>query len=603
MDASGASGPSPSDGTGSDSDTPSGWPAPGRQRDQARPAAPGQGGPSGQGGPPPPTRADLAGGDLRLTLSLDGKDLVVSPGQAVRVGRAPDNDLVTNAPTVSRQHGVLSWGAAGWEFGNTGSAPTFHNGRRVTRVVVDRPLDLVLGSADGPVLRLAPSVPAAAPAPAAGRGPAGYPAGGGYGTDGYQPAAGYQAAGGPVPGGPAPGGPALAALAGYQAAAGYPHGAGAGWGAGPPGGPQAWSPGAGAGALGGESGLGTALRILFPIQSWLHDPGWRQGLRLLVIAYALLPLIFLALLSSSSDLSAPGWAYSLYVAPLWSMGFWMLIRPGRIGRREIWVGVGIVVWTLIWINLVTIHVNAALHISGSIHLGQALVIGVNEEATKALPVLLAGLFLLWYRKVKLDVRMWMFLGTVAGLTFGVAEQAFYTSTDIVGIHEAQSNNEAVTGALAFAERIFVDGFQHAVWAGIAGFFIGMALNYGRRRVQLVILGVAVPAVLHALNDFLASSSVWLVILIQAASLLLFLGYTLSAASIEQRVRETPLFRGQSMMMEAIVDPDRPPLSRSQRRQQQQPPPPPPPPPGSPGAPGSPGSSGSSGSSGPSGSGG
>jgi hypothetical protein len=184
--------------------------------------------------------------------------------------------------------------------------------------------------------------------------------------------------------------------------------------------------------------------------------------------------------------------------------------------------------------------------------------------------------------------MWMFLGTVAGLTFGIAEQAFYTSTDIVGIHEAQSNNEAVTGALAFAERIFVDGFQHAVWAGIAGFFIGMALNYGRRRVQLVILGVAVPAVLHALNDFLASSSVWLVILIQAASLLLFLGYTLSAASIEQRVRETPLFRGHSMMMEAIVDPDRPPQSRRAQTPPGAPPAPPrlgtPPQGASPGAP-------------------
>ena len=359
--------------------------------------------------------------------------------------------------------------------------------------------------------------------------------------------------------------------------------AGAGWGAPSP---SPWPQGGAAGALGGESGLATALRILFPIQSWLHDPGWRQGLRLLVIAYALLPLIFLALLSSSSDLSAPGWAYSLYVAPLWSMGFWMLIRPGRVGKRETWVAVGIVVWTLVWINVVTIHVNAALHISGSIKFGPALVIGVNEEATKALPVLLAGLFLLWYRKVKLDVRMWMFLGTVAGLTFGIAEQAFYTSTNIVGIHKAQSNNEAVTGALAFAERIFVDGFQHAVWAGIAGFFIGMALNYGRRRVQLVILGVAVPAVLHALNDFLASSSVWLVILIQAASLLLFLGYTLSAASIEQRVRETPLFRGQSMMMEAIVDPNRPSVSRRPNSPAPgaQAPGPPPPGPAAPGTP-------------------
>ena len=129
MDASGASGPSPSEGTGSGSNTPPGWPAQDWQRDQAR-AAP----PPGPGFAPP-TRADLHGGDLRLTLSLDGKDLVVGPGQTVRIGRSPDNDLVTNAPTVSRQHAVLSWGAEGWEFGNTGTAATYHNGRPVTRMV------------------------------------------------------------------------------------------------------------------------------------------------------------------------------------------------------------------------------------------------------------------------------------------------------------------------------------------------------------------------------------------------------------------------------------------------------------------------------------
>jgi hypothetical protein len=42
-----------------------------------------------------------------------------------------------------------------------------------------------------------------------------------------------------------------------------------------------------------------------------------------------------------------------------------------------------------------------------------------------------------------------------------------------------------------------------------------------------------------------------VILVQAASLLLFLGYTMSAEAIEQQVRETPIFRGQSMIMDAI----------------------------------------------------
>ena len=143
--------------------------------------------------------------------------------------------------------------------------------------------------------------------------------------------------------------------------------------------------------------MATALRILFPIQGWLHDKGWRQGLRLLVIAYALLPLIFLATLSSSSKLSTPGWAYSLYVAPLWIMGFWLLIRPGRVGKQEIWAAAGIVGWTLAWMNVVTIHVNDALHLSGKIGFFPALVIGVNEETTKALPVLIAGLILLRYR--------------------------------------------------------------------------------------------------------------------------------------------------------------------------------------------------------------
>src|SRR6202034_11736 len=110
---------------------------------------------------------------------------------------------------------------------------------------------------------------------------------------------------------------------------------------------------------------------------------WRRGLRLLVIAYALLPLIFLALLSGSSDLSSPGWAYSLYVAPLWGMGFWMLIRPGRVGKQEAMAAAGIVVWPLAWIKLVTININDSLHIGSSISFVPALVIGYNEEIAKA----------------------------------------------------------------------------------------------------------------------------------------------------------------------------------------------------------------------------
>ena len=469
---------------------PAGWqPPPGWQPDPAWPAAP-------QG-----WNFWIPAPSSEVRLSLGGQSKTVAPGQEARVGRAPENDIVVSDPTVSRQHAVLRSGADGWELVNVGSAPSFLDGHQVTRVPVDKAQQVTLGSADGPVLRAEP-VPAAA-----------------------QPA-GWGAPATPVWGPPA----------GQGALVGYAPG---------------WGPDAHPGQPGGDE-LATALRILFPVQSWLHNSGWRQGLRLAVIAYALLPLVFLTVLSSSSDLSSPGWAYSLYVAPLWAAGFWMLIRPPELPtKQEILIAAGIVVWTLIWIKLITVTVNDALPTKNGIGVVSAVIIGANEEVTKALPVLIAGLALLRYRKVKLDVRMWMFLGAIAGLTFGVAEQGFYTSNDLILIHLARSQSEAVTAILAFAERVFVDGFQHAVWAGISGFFIGMAINYRRRRVQLILLGVGTPALLHALNDWLAGISPWLVILVQAASLLLFLGYTMSAAAIEQQVRETPIFRGQSMIMEAI----------------------------------------------------
>jgi hypothetical protein len=161
----------------------------------------------------------------------------------------------------------------------------------------------------------------------------------------------------------------------------------------------------------------------------------------------------------------------------------------------------------IWLYLVTVNINDQL--VNSVRNGNflaALAVGYNEEITKALPILLAALILLKFRATKLDVRMWMFLGTISGLTFGVLE-----------------------------ERL---------------------INYPRRRWQLILLGISTVAVLHGLNDWSVSSfnSYWPAILIQAVSLLLFLGYTMSASSIERQVRRTPLFRGDSMVMDILSEP-------------------------------------------------
>jgi len=493
-----------------------------------------------------------------LQVSWDGQRHSFERGQTVRIGRSTDNDVVVSDPSVSRQHAQLAWGPDGWVFEGLGRAGTFLRGGAVTRLLVGEPVELSLASPLGPVVRLEPSRPAngaASPGSATSVGP--------------EASGGFQ--GGPSPGQTLPAEPATPALPSTPAgpAAASPP---ADWGAGAP--PPPAAPAGQAGpfstaamprigapvrlgaAAEARDELASAVQILVPVRSWLTDPGWRQGLRLLVIAYALLPLIFLALFASSGNLTTPGWAYSLYVAPLWGVAFWLLIRPPEPhGKQELLIGLGIVIWVMIWMSVITININSALNPKSLIG---ALLIGFNEEITKALPILVAALGLLKLRSVKLDVRMWMFFGTIAGLTFGVREASQYTTIAIEHIAAAAVNhsaNAAVIGALSFAYRVFVDGFQHAIWAGVAAFFIGIAVNYPRRRVPLILFGVTIAAVLHALNDWYLSnfSSPWPWIVLQAFSLLLFLGYTMSAASIERRVRRTPLFRGESMIMDKFSE--------------------------------------------------
>src|SRR5271170_1680268 len=495
-----------------------------------------------------------------LQVTFDGRSYTFQPGQTVLIGRLADNSIVVGDPTVSRRHARLTWGPVGWLFENLGQARTFQQGQEVKQVIVRKPTELSLASPQGPVLRLEPlesagsqatfqggqhAAPFGAPSPAP---PSGFgPPPGGYGP----PPGSYV----PPPGGYGPPPPG-----GYRTPPG---------GYGPAGGSGV--PGAGSGVPGGadpraahHEGVGeelvTAFEILIPVKTWLRDAGWHQGLRLLVIAYALLPLIFLALLSSSSSLSVPGFAYSLYVAPLWAIAFWLLVRPGRIAALEIYVGIAIVIWVTIWLYAVTVNINDQL--VNAVRNGNflaALAVGYNEEITKALPILLAALVLLKFRATKLDVRMWMFLGTISGLTFGILEERLYTEMAIAQVASARVVSQADAGVLDFAFRVFVDGFEHAVWAGVSAFFIGIAINYPRRRWQLILLGVSMVAILHGLNDWSVSAfnSYWPGILIQAISLLLFIGYTMSASSIELQVRGTPLFRGDSIVTDAFSEPRKP----------------------------------------------
>jgi RsiW-degrading membrane proteinase PrsW (M82 family) len=515
--------------------------------------------------------------ELRVTVA--GQTFTFEPGETVRIGRSPENAVVVSDPIVSRDHARVFWQHDGWVLDDLGKGRTFVGGLPVASVSVQQPLDVRLASPLGPELRIELAAEQAQQ------------------PDGHQPDA--QEPDGQQPDAQHPGALQLdevnwgdlsglteqavnATRAAHLSQLGqdqrdqdqHDHSQ-----------PtrvrhtsavhreQLWRGDISAShtspayqqlpphhsrldSPGGE--FAQAVHILVPVRSWLKDPAWKQGSRLLVIAYGLLPSIFVVLFSGTGNLSAPGWAYSLAIAPLWAVAFWLLIRPGHITKLIGWLAAGIVAGVLLLLPTLTLPWEDALDKTANLHnlLPWIYGVGIAEEVTKALPILVAALLLRWVWKITLDVRVWMFLGTIAGLAFGVRESVLYTSSYLMaGNHKGGLAD--VPLILTFAQRVFVDGFQHAVWAGIAAFFIGMGVNYRRRRIPLILFGILLPSVLHGLNDWSTQlASHWLWIVMEAISLLLFIGYTMSAASIERQVRDNPLFRGDSMIMDrAVLPPD------------------------------------------------
>src|SRR5581483_1657555 len=78
--------------------------------------------------------------------------------------------------------------------------------------------------------------------------------------------------------------------------------------------------------------------------------------------------------------------------------------------------------------------------------------------------------------------------------------------------------------LNFVWRFVTDPISHACWAGLTGYFIGLAVT-GRHKWYLVVwIGLVAAAVLHGLNDWdrINGQPAW--ILVSLVSGILFLGY-------------------------------------------------------------------------------
>lgn len=249
-----------------------------------------------------------------------------------------------------------------------------------------------------------------------------------------------------------------------------------------------------------------------------------------VMIFGLSPIaIFVSAVHFELSFKETVWLLSGYFCLFWALYFHNLIQPGKtIWRRAI----GYSLFTaFVGVPLVLFSQNIPLlrdiyELADGDHFlerlfGMVVGIGLMEEICKALPLLLFGL-----RKGTLrSVREGLFLGFMSGLGFAAAEGVAYSLGATLATIEADSyfREAAYTvQLLQIVFRMMTGPILHAAWAGIVGWFIGLAANRPEPRWPIITVGIGFMALVHGTNN-LASGTIFH-LLIGAISILILMAY-------------------------------------------------------------------------------
>jgi RsiW-degrading membrane proteinase PrsW (M82 family) len=195
---------------------------------------------------------------------------------------------------------------------------------------------------------------------------------------------------------------------------------------------------------------------------------------------------------------------SLYFSIIWGLFFFYFFKTQQINTKttislffilQLFV---FVIWDILRLpNLPGINILYSFTNSSSMILrmtGFIFGVGLLEETAKAIPLLL----IIYRAKEPYIPQSLVFYGLMSGIAFGVFE----------GVQYQMSENTQLDYANAFfmnVARLTSLPFLHAVWAGIAGYFIAFANLYPKYRRSLYFLAITVPATIHGLYDTLGWS--------------------------------------------------------------------------------------------------
>ncbi len=218
--------------------------------------------------------------------------------------------------------------------------------------------------------------------------------------------------------------------------------------------------------------------------------------KVLYLAFIGLAPAFLIRLTLTSYLTF--YAIALYFSIIWGVFFLIMFKTDQVeNKKAVFLFFFTQIMAIVLTNIQSVPPMSYLYdmteADGFLTklIGYVLGVGFTEEFIKALPLI----YFVRTAKAPLIPQTLVFYGLISGIGFGVLEGVLYQTT-------SNTKLDYNTAFFMNIARLTSLPFLHAIWAGIAGYFIAFANLFPKFRKSLYLLAIAVPALLHGLYDVL-----------------------------------------------------------------------------------------------------
>lgn len=270
--------------------------------------------------------------------------------------------------------------------------------------------------------------------------------------------------------------------------------------------------------------------LIIPKNTFVNKQ-WFSDRRLLLLAVVgLFPSILMLLPIGGFVLF---YLIALYFSAIWGVFFYYFFKTPQVSTRTT-AGVFFLTQTLvflIWDVLELVSLNPMYHLTNAVFpfnlFGYILGVGLTEEFAKMIPLLI----ICKNAKEPLVPQTLVYYGLMSGIAFGVFEGVQYQMTVNTQLEYSQSFFMNIA-------RLTSLPFLHAMWCGIAGYFISFAKLYPKYRKSLYFLAITIPAILHGTYDTFCGSLLGMIIAVpvMVGGVILLMTYLKQGVNYQSKLR-------------------------------------------------------------------